>query len=1393
MGSEIYFNDSNMDYMESNILGHEFIHDFSVGIVDRLEKLNTRIKKLNKTIKSSFEQYISKGALSASSGGGSEDTINLHNMFAIDDNIIHICTDIIRILINETVIHVNKDKVKKNISLPKDDITMLNDLLLRIQGFRSELIELVDTDVEISTIETQLESYQSKFDTLIQPLDDTHSDYIFGKLLMNADETIEIPELTVSYDRSFNEQMEYENVFIGKGRRNKLQTREIKRIKNQVSSFINILDARNFGPVSNYNSDKITEFIRNSHTGDNKSFREIDRMNKNLFVYTTDDDLIAKRNMFMRIYNKARIQKILIHFNLLKSVRKGGNFQIENISDNIQTEDNIQIDNVQFIVKRETKHEGDNETLYDNVASHLMDTLIMNDSPFIDILSSDDAKKYENISHASLLFLNYYYDAFIQPVDNEWDHRLAHCAMLDTCIMEHKMKLFGYITDNKSMAGGLRKPNIDMMHHLKMNEQTHVKELLHESKSVPIKNNVVQEDSTENGTPSYEIHHDNICYAFHACIQTNKSVVVSKLYDLYSKLYFIYYDLMKDKMHPMDIINSKQIEFLLKLGFINEFKQNDYILSVMECVPLYSNIPFNVTKNKMTGGLRKILTRNRNISLRELRIISRSDKTELVEMTKIIEEKKRLRKELRKRIEPTTTEESVVDGSVVPVEIGMDEMKTGLSEQFNVQFEEKDNEVFKLMFDSNEYTRILDKRKVLLRLVEEIKDVPEYLITDLMLRNIAGEKYLQLKQIFYSCEEKYTTMKTTTSLPEIIDELLSADEYINYIKTELSIPYLRPLSTYIERVTLPDGDVITTEESIVNIKMTMMRNMTDVFVYVGNILSRIDMLGDVYKIKIHDIEHELETFGKHIIFDSMFELFNSVTKSKGRVLDLEDRQTINHVAQMIARIALKYAVGREGHKSMKMTKDELIAYISSETSDSPLNRFNNDFLKLQLNILSVWGLYSEVNLLSEFDDKSTVLFPEFNLEKVPHYNNENYDTNILNGFLSIITSDEDYNSKRIYNELLHQIVAHPKLLDSKFVINNSADLVNAKLLQSADSDEDALQLNYLKSKYFCPLSSVIDAQSTCNLNMAINRDGAEFGSFHVKLLNSNKTRKYEVKSIYNDELYKTKSDAHYLYSENEIILQKEDIYLHSNFNTYLYNFKHAEDDDDTHEKMLNSMKGAELSARNVYKLLISKITNLVCYHYDEQKFILNDVWNTLEMTYYQDILQLSMIKSVGDIFQELNTVTKSGGYTDVKKGSSIKIYNAKSLHYSKYDELDSSKKVLRYNASGDALRIGAMGDRPSGTRLAFILLNATAESEINELSLGGFVSPMVGLPVEEIEHGKVVTKTKRHVESGNTLLIGRNIDELSDLASDAKGGSIKRTSRKNIIRRNRKTHKKSNL
>ena len=1349
MSSEIYFNDSNMDFIEMNILGHEFIHDFSIGIVDRLEKLSNRIKKLNKTIKMSFQSNLK--------GGGKGITVNLSVLSAIGDTITSICNDIINVLINEHVIHVDKMNIKQKIPIQSSDITILNKMLKDIEIFQSKFHLFIKSfdNTNNDLIDVEIKKYQDELNMITEAINDTHDSFIFKPMLTGDSDKIEFPENMFKYDHSFNEQMEYENIFVGKSNRNKLTSRELIRITDKVRRFINIMDKNNYGPVSNYRSDGVIDFIRTK-------FHSIDRLSKPLFVYINPDNLISVRNRFRYIYNKARVQKLIIHNHINQSLNKNINYQLENISDDLRVHNTIDISKTQLLIKK-NKDNDNNHVLYDNVASHLMDTMVLNDDDFLTTISSDPAKKYDHISHASLLFLNYYYDAFVEQSENEWDNRLSHCALLDNCIMEHKLKLFGYIIDNKSLHGG------------KVQLERNDFKLQKYTKKDDFKD--VDMNMDKKVTNTNVIHHENILYAFYACIQSNKNDVVHKLYDLYYKLYLVYYEVMKNNVHPIHILNSDRIIFMLKLGFINEFKQNTYILELANIVPLYSDKreTFSFDRPDQSGGVR-ILTRNRNISLRELRVINRNENKELVEMSKIIEEKKRLRKRINDHLKnPTVVSQELPERNAIE----MDEIKETLKEQFHVDVD-KDDEIFKLMFDSNQYIDILNKKEILQQTKSDLLSTPEFIITDLLSRNSHREKYLQVKHTISECEEKYTSLVSIKDLPEIVDLLLSIDEHILYIKEHVTISYLKPISTYIERKSFPSINAIKSEEDVIELKMTMMNNLNDVFVYVNNIINRIDLMGDVCNVKITDISYELESFGKHIVYDSMFELFNTIKKAQDKVLDLHDRETINQIAQMISRIAMKYALGRNGHSSMKMSKEEIITYIKDESSESPLNRFNNDFLKLQMNILSVWALYTDINLLGEFTDKSNTIFPDFSLENISNYSIDNYDDNILRGFIDIISSNSEYSEKRIYNNLLQRLVEQPKFVNSKFVINNSADLSNAKLLQSSDNDEDANKISYLKSKYFCPLSSVIDAQVSCNLNMAINRDGAEFGSFHFKITNMNKSRHYEVKSLYQDHLYNDKKDSQYLYCTNEITLKNENIYIPLSFNTYLYNFKHDENDDNTYEKMINSMKGAELSARNVYKMLIHKITDMITNKYDDS-YKMHDIWNSIETTEYKDILKVSIIKSSGDIFQEMNTITKHGAYIDVEKKSIPNIKNAKTLFDQKYNDLDNAKKVVKYKSSGDALRVGVMGDRPSGTRLAFILLNATDESDINELSLGGFVSPMVGLKVEAVEDGKVVTKVQRHVESKNTLLVGRNLAELHKLLQ--RGG-------KRNNNNNRKTRKK---
>ena len=92
--------------------------------------------------------------------------------------------------------------------------------------------------------------------------------------------------------------------------------------------------------------------------------------------------------------------------------------------------------------------------MYENVAAHLMDTMVLHDTTVMSTLSETEEERYEKISHLSLLFLNYYYDAFVDQDIKTWDNRLPHCILLDSCMVEHKMKLFGYIVDDPNLLGG---------------------------------------------------------------------------------------------------------------------------------------------------------------------------------------------------------------------------------------------------------------------------------------------------------------------------------------------------------------------------------------------------------------------------------------------------------------------------------------------------------------------------------------------------------------------------------------------------------------------------------------------------------------------------------------------------------------------------------------------------------------------------------------------------------------------------------------------------------------------------------------------------------------------------------------------------------------------------
>ena len=79
-----------------------------------------------------------------------------------------------------------------------------------------------------------------------------------------------------------------------------------------------------------------------------------------------------------------------------------------------------------------------------------------------------------------------------------------------------------------------------------------------------------------------------------------------------------------------------------------------------------------------------------------------------------------------------------------------------------------------------------------------------------------------------------------------------------------------------------------------------------------------------------------------------------------------------------------------------------------------------------------------------------------------------------------------------------------------------------------------------------------------------------------------------------------------------------------------------------------------------------------------------------------------LFKGTGDLFQEINCVSKFGGYT-------MKNY-----------KIDSNILSMNTN-NGEQFRLFAANDRPSGTRFIFMLLNGNP-NEINTKAMGGYYS-----------------------------------------------------------------------
>lgn len=233
----------------------------------------------------------------------------------------------------------------------------------------------------------------------------------------------------------------------------------------------------------------------------------------------------------------------------------------------------------------------------------------------------------------------------------------------------------------------------------------------------------------------------------------------------------------------------------------------------------------------------------------------------------------------------------------------------------------------------------------------------------------------------------------------------------------------------------------------------------------------------------------------------------------------------------------------------------------------------------------------------------------------------------------------------------------------KYVVNNAANIEKQ-----------------LKSKSFCPYSSILDGMSLCSWNSSFGE--REFGNMDFLITNVNEDFHYNGKLNILEGNEKLQLGF-------EVKLPKSIL---------------------TGTKDIN-INGNDLEAHFVLKNTLLNIINFILTLNDNERSqiftdsnIFNNLFNKfiLNTSLFNIVFSEILFKGTGDLFQEINCVCKYGGYT--------------------MSNYFCDNNILSFNTStGDQLRLFTANDRPSGSRFIFMLINGQP-TEINLNGVGGYYS-----------------------------------------------------------------------
>lgn len=399
---------------------------------------------------------------------------------------------------------------------------------------------------------------------------------------------------------------------------------------------------------------------------------------------------------------------------------------------------------------------------------------------------------------------------------------------------------------------------------------------------------------------------------------------------------------------------------------------------------------------------------------------------------------------------------------------------------------------------------------------------------------------------------------------------------------------------------------------------------------------------------------------------SKFDEYNTAHKDGARTMPAKRKEFISSSINLI-----KYIYGAVS-KHIESMNAKLNASVPSPKA---LSSEAKDDAKMILVTVALGGKeYILANL--DKDDpnfkKNTVFVEEChiidNVIKSGTATSKTIDNGIRDAFIKYSNKNHSY---KLLNGISHikQVIGEKK-----------SERLKIATIDNAVKQEVFDELKIAEDDVICPTSSVCDAMGSfgsCPAKSNVNR---EFYPMDFKIKNRDETIYYHGRTEVKPKKSLTEVSITYDAQVNNFFLSEVEIKI------------------DIGKKNI-----VVLSANQTYKTLLSTILIIWdrLFKTKSGRITTEMMWESLlSDVVFIEFVKCGSIKSVGDLFQEINSVAEFGGY------DSSRIHKT---------DLAALKTII-----SNQYRIGANGDQPSGVRAGYLLLKA--RTGINPNSMGGYFS-----------------------------------------------------------------------